>query len=299
MDIVIVVVSYNSSETIVKSLNSLLDNFPQMYETAIVLVDNNSCDNTVELAEKNFPSIKVVKNPKNFGFGKANNIGMETIGARYYYLHNSDAYLQANILDQAVTYMDKNSLIGAMGFPLVYPDLSIQTSAYSRSTPLKWFLQGLKIDLLAKAVLSKISSTHLDLCLRRFNLTKSIVESYSKKSYESHFFDVDWVCGASMILRKNSLSTIGGGFDEEIFLYGEDEDLCIQLHEKGWRVGQFNTMPVIHDFGWGKHKKKSAVVSKLKFDSLKYFIDKHFKRYTFKWLLMRLFLYMKGKSWGV
>lgn len=297
MDICIVVVSYNSSKTIYNCLKSLFDNSPEKHSYSVVLVDNASIDDTLEIVMREFPEVQIISNSENLGFGKANNQAMNFVKANFYYLHNSDAYLQENILDKAIEFMQDNNDVGIVGFPLVYPDLSVQTSAYSRSKPFKWFLQGVKIDRVAKIIVSKVSHPFIINYLQRFSVSKSFVKSYNFA--EGGFFEVDWVCGAAMLIKDRTRVDVGGGFDEHIFLYGEDEDICIEASERGWKVGQLMLCPVIHDFGWGQHKKSSKKVALLKWESLLYFINKRFERYSVSWFFMRLFLLIKKKSWGI
>jgi GT2 family glycosyltransferase len=80
---------------------------------------------------------------------------------------------------------------------------------------------------------------------------------------------VDWVCGAAMLLREEVRTQLTGGFDPNIFLYGEDEDLCIETFKNGWQIEQLQVQPVIHELGWGKNRKQFKIVAKYKADSLK------------------------------
>jgi GT2 family glycosyltransferase len=64
------------------------------------------------------------------------------------------------------------------------------------------------------------------------------------------------------------------GFDPAIFLYGEDEDLCIAALRQGRRVVTIDTMPIVHDFGWGRNRFNRTIAD-LKYVSLVYFIRKN------------------------
>ena len=85
------------------------------------------------------------------------------------------------------------------------------------------------------------------------------------------------------------------GFDQNIFLYGEDEDLCITAHDLGRRVVVIDVPPLVHVFGWGKNQFNSKV-ARLKYTSLKYFISKNITK-TFDRLLMRLLLPLYVYGW--
>ncbi len=300
VDVTTVVVSYNSAETLERCLRSLQENAPQVYRSKIVVVDNASMDGSADLVRCQFPDVMLIECTQNLGFGQGNNLGMIEAPARYYYLHNSDAYLQTNILDDVIAKLDFEKNVGIAGLPLVYPDLSPQTAAYSHTTPIKWILQGLGVDKLVKGI-TKISWLHGVLKpLIRIPVAGSFIQTHSNTVNDGQGFrDVDWVCGASMVLREEVRSSLGGGFDPAIFLYGEDEDICIEAKKLGWRVVQAPVTPVIHEFGWGKHRKQSKIVAQLKADSLKVFVDKHFHQGSVSWWAMNSMLWMKRKAWGV
>jgi GT2 family glycosyltransferase len=288
ISLTIVLVSFNSAETINKAIASLYQ-FPPTCPFEVVVVDNASKDNTVALVTEAFPRVRIIRNDANLGFGVANNIGMVAVPGTYYYLHNIDAYLQAPVLDQAIAAMDREGL-GILGLPLVYPDGSAQSAAYSFSGPAKWLLQDLKID---KAVvqamrLPAVRAVLLPL-LRGGRMSRGLAKLQEQAvSADVTVSPVDWVCGASLMLSDNVLSQTGG-FDPKIFLYGEDEDLCRTAHALGFPVGQaIGVTPVIHEFGWGKSKKSSAVVVRLRRDSLLYCIDKWFAHAPISRLAMRL-----------
>jgi GT2 family glycosyltransferase len=136
--------------------------------------------------------------------------------------------------------------------------------------------------------------------LKALPVSGSFLQTHSNElSSTPKIRDVDWVCGAAMVIRDETKKQLGGGFDPNIFLYGEDEDICIEAKHLGWKVQQINIEPVIHEFGWGKHKKTSTKVATLKAQSLGVFIDKHFNKYSPSWLSMKFMLWIKKLSWGV
>ena len=291
ISLTVVLVSFNSAETINKAIASLYQ-FPPTCPFEIVLVDNASKDNTVTLVAEAFPEVRIIRNDANLGFGVANNIGMAAFPATHYYLHNIDAYLQAPVLDLAVAAMEREGF-GILGLPLVYPDGSAQSAAYSFSEPAKWLLQDLKID---KAVVQAMRQPAVKAVLLPLlrggrmsrGLAKLQEQDQAAASTEVTVSPVDWVCGASLMLSNKVLSQTGG-FDPKIFLYGEDEDLCRTAHALGFPVGQaVGVTPVIHEFGWGKSKKSSPTVVRLRRDSLLYCIDKWFAKAPLSRSTMRL-----------
>ncbi len=284
VDLTIVVVTYNSQSTIRKCLESLVRYAPTRFSWRIVVVDNASRDASVEIVRTEFPGATVIANKDNLGFGVGNNIGMSAMPARYYYLHNADAYLQEAVLDDALLWLDAHRDVGIAGLPLVFPDGSPQSAAYPFSSARKWLLQEVGAGRLARAALShELGRKLLMPVLGRFGTTRRFAELHGSDPEQQiatgpiEGKTVDWVCGAALILSADAHARTNG-FDPDIFLYGEDEDLCLRATASGARIVQLNTVPVIHDFGWGKTGKASPVVKKLKYESMSYFVSKHFSR---------------------
>lgn len=300
-DLTIVVVSHNSKKTLRGCLQSLIDHGPTQYTYRIVAVDNASTDGSADLIAADFPDVALLRLTENVGFGRGNNAGMAKAPARYYYLHNVDAYLQKNILDEALTYLDAHSETGVAGLPLVFPDLSPQTAAYSYTSPLKWTLQGLRVDKIARWIVSSSSFTPLRRIFSHLPLAKTFVKTHAKRETASEFAEeVDWVCGASLILREDVRTALGGGFDPIYFLYAEDEDLCIEARKHGWRVEQLALTPVIHEFGWGQVKKKrDKTIARIKLKNLDLFVDKHFKNSPLSRRYMKAILQLQRWAWEI
>jgi len=91
-----------------------------------------------------------------------------------------------------------------------------------------------------------------------------------------------------MLLSSNFVKE-SRGFDSNIFLYGEDEDLCIDARRRGYSVMALQTPPVVHKLGWGGDSGFQPRVARMKYDSLKYFIrkniDGNFNRFMMQILL--------------
>lgn len=295
--IAVVIVAYNDSDTIEKTLKSVKHFGFGDYK--IIVVDNQSSDGTADLVRR-FLDIKLIVNSSNIGFGAANNIGMNSIDAEYYLLLNSDAYLQDGKIYKALDYLDANSDVGIAGIPLVYPDGSPQTSAYAFSAPVKWTLQLFHINKFIAWLLGFNMSGRLVDLMCRNHIAKTFINSYNMSVKESDAADgalkgetVDWVCGAAMIIRRLTFEKTGG-FDEKIFMYGEDEDICLRAHALGFKVERISATPVVHDFGWGQNRKNGY--AKIKHDSLRYFIRKHYQDNLFQryWMLALLRIQILG-----
>ena len=118
------------------------------------------------------------------------------------------------------------------------------------------------------------------------------------KSQSPSFHEAEWVSGASMVLRGDYIRKFGG-FDENIFLYGEDADICRTTRINGFRVGSLKTIPLIHANGW-IHSRRNPTVSMHKYNSLNYRIHKNHYRRIYRWLLLMVLpIYVFGWRRGL
>ena len=93
-----IIVSYNFAPWIHKCLPSLLES---SYPTDILVVDNNSGDNTTQIIKETYPTVRLIESSENLGFGKANNIGLDIVLKEEYdyaFLVNQDAWLDRDCI---------------------------------------------------------------------------------------------------------------------------------------------------------------------------------------------------------
>ena len=116
--IFVIIVTYNGARWIDKNIPSLLNS---AYPVHIIIVDNKSTDNTLELLER-YPELDIIKSETNLGFGKANNIGIQRAlshGADYLFLLNQDAWVFENTVSSLVGKMQQYPELGLLS-PLHY-----------------------------------------------------------------------------------------------------------------------------------------------------------------------------------
>jgi len=191
-ELTVVIVTYNSEKFIDRCLNSIKNN-------QIVIVDNNSSDNTIKIAEKHNP--KIIISNKNYGYAKAANIGIENSHGDYILLINPDIYLQEDTIEDLIIFMHKNKECDVQG-PKLLDDNGELIFSCKRFPTLK-DAAGRRLGIFSDAV-----SRHL-------------MYDYDHKEPRI----VDWISGGCMLF-KNKYK-----FDERYFLYLEDVDFC-----KGKRV---------------------------------------------------------------
>ena len=111
MNLSIIIVSYNVREKLRKNLESIFaSQFPESinFSLEVFVVDNASVDASADMVEKEFPAVKLIKNKKNLGFAKANNIAIKQSRGEFILLLNPDMRLFTETLYNAWLFAQKN-----------------------------------------------------------------------------------------------------------------------------------------------------------------------------------------------
>ena len=226
-------VTYNNSKVIKKCINSIF-NITNNIDFEIIIVDNNSADNTVKIIKNNFKDVKLIKNDKNIGFGAAHNIAIKLGKGKYHLVINPDIIFTENTIEKLINFMEENTDIGLVSPKIVFPDGTIQ-------------------------YLCKRSPCLFDLCVRRF--TPGFIQDLFKKRIDyfemretgyNKIMDVPYLSGSFMLFRRSILEEIGG-FDENFYMYAEDADITQRAAEIS-RTVFYPYTSVIHLWERGSHK---------------------------------------------
>ncbi|HBG49573.1 MAG TPA: glycosyltransferase family 2 protein [Cyanobacteria bacterium UBA9971] len=235
MDISIIIVNYNTKELIKNCLESIFEKTHGL-DFEVLVVDNNSHDNSCEMIELEFPQVWLIKNKENKGFGAANNIAIRQSKAKYVFLLNSDTILLDNAVKTFFDFMEKpeNQKISCCGGNLYDENMVYGTSYNDFPTVGAIFFKRF----------------YLDKFFKEFNAGSYVpVESIKK---------VDSVSGADMFLRKSAFDDTGL-FDEDFFLYYEDTELSYRIHKKGDEAVILPDVRILHLGGGGSRLSSSAL----------------------------------------
>jgi GT2 family glycosyltransferase len=255
VELSIIIVNYNVKEFLQNLLHSI-EKAALNISNEIIIVDNASDDGSVELIREKFPSVKLIANTENLGFGKANNQALVIAEGKYLLLINPDTIVSEDTFDKMIRFFKDNSGAGLAGCKILNPDGSLQL-ACRRSFPGPWTsfckVTGLS-NLFPKNKL-----------FARYNLT------YLN---ENQTYEVDAISGSFMMMRKETYDKVGG-FDEEFFMYGEDLDLCYRIQQAGFKVFYVHTTQIIHYKGEST-KRSRLDETKVFYDAMHLFVKKHF-----------------------
>jgi GT2 family glycosyltransferase len=210
--VTVVMVSYNTRELSVQAITTLIQNCSLPLE--IIVVDNASTDETVEMVQNTFPDVKLVQNKQNVGFALANNQGFELATNDLVLLLNTDAFIRQGCVEKLVDTIYSDANIGVVGPRILNEDGTLQPSVHPFPGPLRAVLEYWWLERLFP------SGTRLG--------------SYRNWSYAVQS-DVPWLIGACMLVRKSVIDETAG-FSKEFFMYAEETDWQKRISDIGWRV---------------------------------------------------------------
>jgi hypothetical protein len=274
----IITISYNTRDILRDCLTSIVK-FTKDIEYEIIVVSTGSSDGSLEMikafAAKN-PLVKLVDAQSNIGFGRGNNLGVKNAQGEYLLFLNSDTLIFDNALKEAVDILRKHPEVGAYSCRLLNADRSFQPSGGHFPTFGNVFAWQLFIDDLP-LIGNLISSFH------------------PKQSRYDKNQKMDWVTGAFMLIKKDLFEKVGG-FDQKIFMYTEEMELCYRLAQIGHQTFYTNTPAIIH-LGGASGGSYLALTEEIK--NMLYFWRKHeprwqlpfIKLFFWKGSLLRLLIF--------
>jgi GT2 family glycosyltransferase len=226
------IVLYNNDKSVLK--NAIDSFFDTSLNVTLYLIDNSPTDELKSLVTDS--RIEYYHNPSNPGFGAAHNVAIKkaiAIGAKYHLVLNPDIYFNKGVIEKIVEYMNINSDVGNLMPKVFYPDGSIQYLCKLLPTPYDWI--GRRFNPFRKMV------------DRRNEIFELRFTNYNK------IMEVPYLSGCFMFLRLDAIKKIGL-FDENIFMYGEETDLCRRLIIGGYKTIFYPDVSITHVFEKGSHK---------------------------------------------
>jgi hypothetical protein len=222
----VVIVNWNTREMVLRLLASLsTPNEESAHDLELIVVDNDSSDDSVEAIRREFPGVTLVAQAENRGFAGGVNPGTSVATKPFVLLLNTDAQTSRASIEEAARYMDASPQVGILGPQILSPERSPQSSAW-RDPSLTWMA-------LSAVGLSK---------LKRFNF-----ERYHERPF-TEATEVDCVSGCAMMIRRDLLNELGG-FDEDYFMYFEETDFCVRARRRGKQVHHAPIGEFLHDEG--------------------------------------------------
>jgi N-acetylglucosaminyl-diphospho-decaprenol L-rhamnosyltransferase len=214
-DVTISIISANNLGLLLPCLHSVFDN-KHSITLEVYLVDNASMDGSASAVAATFPQVRVIRNQARQGFSTNNNLVLNRGLGRYLMLLNDDTLVLDDALDQIVEFMDEHPQVGAVGSFLLNADSSFQPA------------------------FSRIPHPFIEAIWPATNW------SYRSSRQATEPFEVDSVCGAAMMVRRQVVEQVGGldvAFDP---IYSEEVDWCYRIKQAGWQIYALPQARIVH-----------------------------------------------------
>lgn len=248
----VVIVTYNSAAHIVEALRSL-----EMAATTpphVVLVDNASSDDTLELVRATAPTATIIPSGINLGFARACNLGAANVGAEFLLFLNPDSVLDPGSLDLAVSRLSSDPSIGMVGARTRYGDGSLNPTCCF-AEPSLWSAFCHAVGLTTVFPRSGV-----------FN--PDAIGGWDRDSDR----DVDVITGCFLLIATERFRVLGG-WDERFFLYSEDTDLGARMRASGLRCVHLHDVGLVH-YGGGSDVVRAEKLLKV-YRARVQFFEKH------------------------
>ncbi|MFX0553400.1 glycosyltransferase family 2 protein [Lactiplantibacillus plantarum] len=274
----VIIVTWNNERDIIRCVDSILK---YEHDIEIIVVDNNSQDNTVNvLKNKKEKGLIILELKNNIGFAAANNEGLKYAHGEYILYLNPDTQFIESGLNELTNQL--NDRVGLVGCQLLNPDKSYQPSTYMFDNPVNIVIEQFRLGKLLPKVMAKKYAPYLN------RIDKNV--------------EVDWLVGAFLLISKRDCLRIGG-FSTDYFMYAEDMDIAFKVHKLQKKVLFSPDFKIVHVGGNSERQDVSSSKKEKMFLSRKVFSNKYgynnirifYWCYLIKFLLFSLIGLASGK----
>ncbi len=270
MKLLCVILNYKTADMTLDAVRSAREALADLPSHRIDVVDNDSQDGSFEkirreVEREGWDDVRVIQSAHNGGFGAGNNVALRPAlhaedPPEYLYILNSDAFPARDAITALVTFLDAHPKAGIAGSYIHGTDGEPHLTAFRFPSLASETMSGFRLGLLARLLPDK---------------------EVPIRPMPTQTRQVDWLAGASMMLRRELLQEIGL-FDETFFLYFEETDLCRRAQLAGWQCWYVLESKVAHigSVSTGM-KNKDRPMPRYWFDSRRhYFTKNHGRAYT-------------------
>jgi len=229
----VLIVNYASWPLTLRCIESLRETRYEDFE--IVVVDNDS----VEPPE--LPSdVRLIRNEENVGFARAHNTGIAASGGDPVVLINPDTLVERDFFELLEGFLEGNPRVGIVGPRILDSEGDLQLSARREISAISGLLG------------------RTSLLTQLFPKSSLVKSHFPAVTDQSHPTAVDWVSGACMVIRRDTLRDVGS-LDERFFMYFEDADLCRRSRASGWLVYYLPEVEIVHQTGASSRGRPKAI----------------------------------------
>jgi GT2 family glycosyltransferase len=252
MQLSVIILNYNVRyflELCVSSVQNALETM----DAEIIVIDNDSQDDSCAMMKQRFPNVKLIENTSNLGFPKGNNIGVALAKGEYICILNPDTVVAEDTFLKVLAFAKKQKDLGIIGCKLIDGTGNFLPES-KRGVPTP-FVAFTKITGLYKV------------------FPNAFGKYYAQHLKENETGKADILVGAFMLMKRDLYNKIGG-FDENCFMYSDDIDLSYLVLKKAKSNFYFHETTVIHYKG--ESTIKDGTYMKRFQEAMNFFYKKHF-----------------------
>jgi N-acetylglucosaminyl-diphospho-decaprenol L-rhamnosyltransferase len=266
-----VILNWRSAEMTLRAAEAALRALEGI-DGALVIVDNNSGDGSFEVMsevvaargwDKGAQAVRVLQSGRNGGFGAGNNFGIRAglpDGSKpdFVYILNSDAFPEPAAIQALLRHLQQHPATGFAGSFIYGDDGAPHRTAFRFPSAAGEFEAQIRFGPVSRLLADSI-------------VARPIPQATGR---------VDWLAGASLMMRQAVLDQIGL-FDETFFLYFEETDLCRRAALAGWPTDYVVESRVMHIGSASTGMRDWRRIPQFWLDSrLHYFVKNHGRRYA-------------------
>lgn len=259
MQLSVIILNYNVRYFLEQCVLSV-QNALETIDGEIIVIDNNSPDDSCAMIEKRFPNVKLIRNLDNVGFPKGNNIGVAQAKGEYICILNPDTVVAEDTFIKILNFVNssvvENNNLGIIGAKLIDGTGNFLPES-KRGVPTPWVAFTKIVGLCKLPIKSRILGKY-----------------YAQHLNENQTGEVAILVGAFMFLKRDLYLEVGG-FDEACFMYSDDIDLSYRVLKEGKTNYYFHETTVIHYKGESTIKDETYM--KHFQEAMNFFYKKHFR----------------------
>lgn len=213
MELTVIIPTFNGKEILKKSLPLLFKSIESIKNIRheVIIIDNNSNDNTWQFIKNNYPKVKYIKLDRNTGYSGAVNYGAKQAKGKYILILNNDCFVEKDTISKMIDFLEENSKYIATQPIVNTPNKTIENIGHLIDL---YKLKGKPVKSIGE--IKKINSLH-----------KENTDIFKTKYFYT-------LIGACLLIRKD-IFIKQGMFDSSFHSYHEDVDLFMRLSKKEYR----------------------------------------------------------------
>ncbi len=255
MQLSVVILNYNVRWFLQQCLLSVQKSLEGI-EGEIIVVDNNSDDDSCAMVKQYFPDVHLIENKINTGFPKGNNIGVAAAKGDYVCILNPDTVVAEDTFTKLLAFAETQPDLGVAGIQMIDGTGNFLPES-KRGVPTPW-----------------VAATKIGGLYKLFPGFSLFNKYYAQHLGHEQTGKVDILSGACMFMKRG-LYLDAGGFDEGCFMYSDDIDLSYTVLKKGWHNYYFSATAIIHYKG--ESTVKDGLYMQRFREAMQFFYKKHFR----------------------